>query len=411
MDVKSLRQKWRALDPLVADAALAVGLTLIVCAVAYAVTTIRPGNAPALPNLHPFIPERDRPPMLLVYALIAGTFLPLALRRKVPWAALLISGASAIVYQTIRDMPPVPLTFGPMLAMYSFASRSQRRHAGVMALLAAGLGVAVPVFAFSSSVRWVAETVGTFVLLAAAALLGEAERNRHAYIAEVEMRAAEAERNREEEAHRRVDEERIRIAREVHDIVAHSLSIVTVQASAAAAVLDRDPEQARQSIEHVRATSKQALSELRSMLDVLRTGEGDAPLAPAADVTQVEGLVRPVREAGVRVELDTYGDLSTVPAFASVSAYRIVQEALTNVVRHASATTVRVSLALTGSQLVVEIVDDGPGPAQAYAGKPGHGLRGMRERVEALGGAFQAGPGAGRGFRVFASIPVNRGTA
>lgn len=411
MSISGIRQRLRGIDPIVMDTALAVGLTIFVCTVVYLITNIRPENAPALPNLHPFVPQRERPPMLVAYLLIAGTFLPLALRRKIPWVALVLSGGFAVAYQLIPDMPPAPMTFGPMLALYSFASYSKRRHAGLIALVAGGLTISVLVFAFSSSVRWVSEIVGAFVLLAAAALLGEAERNRREYIAEVEKRAVEAERTREEEAYRRVDEERIRIARDVHDIVAHSLSIVAVQAGAAAAVLDRDPEQARQSIEHVRTTSKTALAELRSMLDVLRTGEGDAPLAPAADITQVDSLVRPVREAGITVDLDVYGDLASVPAFASVSAYRIVQEALTNVVRHARAQSVTVSLALTNSQLVIEITDDGVGRGTESRETRGHGLRGMRERVEALGGAFQAGPGSERGFRVFAAIPLVRGAA
>ena len=261
--------------------------------------------------------------------------------------------------------------------------------------------------AFSSD-RWMAQAVGTFALIAAAMLLGEAARNRRAYIAEVEQRAFDAERTREEEARRRVDEERIRIAREVHDIVAHSLSIVTVQASAAATLLDTDPERARESIDHIRATSKQALGELRSVLDVLRTGEGDAPLAPAADITEVERLLRPMRDTGLAVDLNVHGDLTSVPAFVSVSAYRIVQEALTNTVRHAQATCVRVALSVVAGRLEIEVLDDGSRANDLPAEPAGHGLRGMRERIEALGGTVVAGPATSGGFRVYATIPLSR---
>ena len=177
-------------------------------------------------------------------------------------------------------------------------------------------------------------------------------RSRREYIEAVEQRAIEAERTRDEEAHRRVDEERIRIAREVHDIIAHSLSIVNVQASAGMALIDAgEPARARESIGHVRDTSKQALAELRSMLDVLRTGEGDAPLGPIADISQFEKLVQPVRDAGIAVDLTIGFDPALVPAYASVSAYRIVQEALTNTVRHSGAGHVQVRLEVRDQSL------------------------------------------------------------
>jgi signal transduction histidine kinase len=275
-------------------------------------------------------------------------------------------------------------------------------------LLVTGVIAAVPVLAFSSSVRWVTDVVGSFIVLAAATLLGEAERNRREYIASVEQRATDAEQNRETEALRRVDEERIRIARDVHDIVAHSLSIVTVQAGAAAALLDaNDPSRARESIENVRSTGKQALTELRSMLDVLRTGESDAPLEPTADISNLDALVTTVRDAGIAVAVDIAGDLETVPAFAAVSAYRIVQEALTNVVRHSGATAATVGVAVTPEKLTLAVTDNGSGSEVDSASTPGHGIRGMRERVEALGGSFSA-QSEQDGFVVCVAIPLTR---
>jgi signal transduction histidine kinase len=295
-----------------------------------------------------------------------------------------------------------------MIALYTQASLAKRRHTGLLAWLIIGLVAAVTALAFSPDIRWVIESAGTFALLAAAALMGDTARNRREYIAEVERRAAEAERTREEEALRRVDEERIRIAREVHDIVAHSLSIVTVQASAASAVLEKNPAQARESIDNIRSTSKHALSELRSVIDVLRTGDG-TPLAPATDLGSIERLVVPVRDAGIEVDLDITGDLDSVPAFASVSAYRIVQEALTNVVRHAGASVVRIGLAVRERELAIEVVDNGTGTTpQDIADAPGHGVRGMRERVDALAGSFEAVPGTNGGFAVRAHIPLPR---
>lgn len=406
--ITDIRQRFAALDPRLLDIALAFGLAFLACAQIWLFDALRSATAP-VPH-GPFV-VRELPPGsgLLAYAVAAGVFLPLAFRRAAPWVALALSTAFAAAY-AIHPLPPTFTVLGPMIAIYSLAAFSPRRHTGFVALLVAGLIAGVPLIAFSSD-RWMAQAVGTFALIAAAMLLGEAARNRRAYISEVEQRAFDAERTREEEALRRVDEERIRIAREVHDIVAHSLSIVTVQAGAAAALIDTDPPRARESIEHIRSTGKEALGELRSMLDVLRTGEGNAPLAPAADITEVARLVQPVRDSGLAVDLTVHGDLASVPAFASVSAYRIVQEALTNSVRHAGATSVQVALSLIAGRLEIEVLDDGSGPAEPAAEDVGHGLRGMRERIDALGGAFMAGPAPTGGFRVYASVPLSRSSS
>ncbi|PKQ38325.1 MAG: two-component sensor histidine kinase [Actinobacteria bacterium HGW-Actinobacteria-1] len=408
MTLRDIRKRFSELDPLWVDTALAVCITLLICGLVYGINHMRPTDLTRIPNFEQHL--ADRPPSqspLLPYVLIVGTFMPLALRRKSPWVALALSGAFAVAY-TVTPQPPAPVNLGPMFALYTLAAYSKRRRVGLIALIVVGIVAAVPIFAFGSSVRWVSDVVGAFVLLAAAALLGEAERNRREYIAEVERRAAEAELNRETEALRRVDEERIRIARDVHDIVAHSLSIVTVQAGAAAALLDADePVRARESIENVRSTGKQALTELRSMLDVLRTGEADAPLAPTADLTHLEALVGPVRDAGIDVSVEVVGELSAVPAFAAVSAYRIVQEALTNVVRHSGASAAKVAVSVTSEKVTLAVTDNGRGASSTSTSTPGHGIQGMRERVEALGGRFSA-QAEQDGFAVVAVIPLTR---
>lgn len=406
MTTRSLKSRIDSFDPQWVDIAIALILAALVCAQIYGFTNLRE-PPPGMENVIRF--QREAPEMspdLFAYALAASAFLPLAFRRSVPWLALTLSSAAALAYQLLPT-PPAFVTLGPMIAIYTLAAHSSRRRTGIIALLVAGIVLAVPVSAISGDIRWVADSVSTFVMLAAAALLGEAERNRRSYIREVEQRALDAERTREEEALRRVDEERIRIAREVHDIVAHSLSIVTVQASAASTLMATDPERAGESIEHVRSTAKQALAELRSMLDVLRTGEGDAPLAPAADLARIEALAAPVREAGLEVGLEVIGDLSAVPAYASVSAYRIVQEALTNTVRHAKAAKVWVHIDAQPETLELSIDNDGMTPApDTLTG--GHGIEGMRERVEALGGRFEIGARPEGGLSVHASIPLRR---
>lgn len=410
--LRDMRKRITGLDPLVVDTSVAVVLTVLVCGLIYLFTSERP-QIPDLPNVR--MAQRmmqhlqPRTPWV-AYLLAIGTFMPLALRRKIPWLALALSGGFALAYTFSPGTPPMPVVFAPMLALYTFAARATQRRSGLMALLVAAVVALVPVFAFSSTTRWVSELVGTFLMLAAAALLGESERNRREYIREVEARAAEAERTREEEALRRVDEERIRIAREVHDIVAHSLSIVTVQASAAETLLEGgDRDKTREAILNIRATGKSALAELRSMLDVLRTGEGDAPLAPAADITRLDQLVATVQEAGLEVDVHVRGDLQGLPAYAGVSAYRIVQEALTNAVRHAQATSAQVELIVGAETLSVAVRDNGIGAEFAdEASLPGHGIHGMRERTEALGGSFGTANLPAGGFQVSASIPLAR---
>ncbi|MBU4556303.1 MAG: sensor histidine kinase [Actinobacteria bacterium] len=405
MSKQDIKARLAALDPLWVDIAGAIALAVLVCLQIYGFTHLRQ-PPPGMEEAARLIRQRpERSAGLLAYVLAASAFLPLAFRRSVPWLALSLSAVAALAYQLL-PMPPAFVTLGPMIALYTLATHSSKRRTGLVALLVAGIVLAVPVSAFSGDVRWVADSVSTFVLLAAAALLGEAERNRRQYIAQVEQRAADAERTREEEALRRVDEERIRIAREVHDIVAHSLSIVTVQAGAASALMQNDPARASESIDHVRNTAKSALAELRSMLDVLRTGDGEAPLTPTADLTRIETLLSPVREAGLEVELQTAGDLASVPAYASVSAYRIVQEALTNVVRHAKATSAQLSIEVLPDSLHIHIEDNGTFRSDLLTG--GHGLEGMRERVEALSGTFELGTGTQGGLAVDTTIPLKR---
>ena len=252
--------------------------------------------------------------------------------------------------------------------------------------------------------RLLAEGVRVTAMFAFAAALGDATRNRRAYVAEVEERAAQAERTRDEEARRRVEEERLRIARELHDVTAHSLSIIAVQAGAAQRVVDSDPTAAKQALETIRTTSKSSLDELRAILGVLRGGDEGPPLAPAGSIARISELAATVESAGVHVEVETNG-VDSLPAYADVSAYRIIQEALTNVVRHAGATEATVSLRVDGELLTVEVADDGTMTDAADATE-GHGITGMRERVSALGGEFSAGPVSGGGFKVSARIPL-----
>jgi signal transduction histidine kinase len=223
--------------------------------------------------------------------------------------------------------------------------------------------------------------------------------------------AAEAERRAAADlAERAVADERLRIARELHDIVAHAMSLIAVQAGSGRLVMDESPEVARAALVNIETTSRDALQEMRRLLSVLRDDSGDASsLAPSPGLVEIEGLIESARSAGVDATVRTEGNAAPLPAGVALCAYRIVQEALTNVRKHAHARAACVTLRFAAAALEVEIVDDGVGMRAHAATAHGHGLLGLRERVELYGGTIEAGP-ARRGFRVWASIPL-AGTA
>lgn len=414
MTTETLTTHFERMEPLKLDTLIAVGLMLLAWAQILLTSLVLP--VLTKPEWVERVLRTGPTPgagarMWIPFIIAAAVFLPLIIRREIPWLSLLLSGGFALFYE-LQLFPPSIVILGPMIAAYSLGAYAKQRRTTLIALAVAGLVVTAVVFGLGPRGRQVTETTSAFVMIAATALLGDTVRNRREYAAEVEQRAIAAEQAREEETLRRLDEERIDIAREVHDIVAHSLSIVAVQASAAETLLESNPDQARESLTNIRATSTKALSELRSMLDVLRTGtETNLPMSPSADLTHLDELVAPVRESGLDISLNIEGDPASVPAFASVSAYRLVQESLTNIVRHSDAHAATVALRITADEVAIEVVDDGTG-ASSEAIASGHGIRGMSERVEALGGRFVAGPGpAGAGFRVSASIPLHGGVS
>ncbi|MFF2503385.1 sensor histidine kinase [Streptomyces sp. NPDC058067] len=209
---------------------------------------------------------------------------------------------------------------------------------------------------------------------------------------------------RQKAAERRADEERLRIARELHDVLAHSISVINVQAGVGLALLDSDPEQARTALTAIKAASKEALGEVRQVLDTLRT-PGDAPRAPAPGLDRLPELVEQAASAGLTVDVTTEGGRVALPPGADLAAFRIVQEALTNVVRHSESRHARVEVRYSPAVLSLRIDDDGPATHEA-AGGSGNGLAGMRERAAALGGTIEAGPRPDGGFRVRAELPL-----
>lgn len=402
----SLIDRMHRMSPDLADGLLALGLTALGWVSIAVPQTFGGGGRPLPPAAEQFVhPQHTANP--LSYVLLALVFVPLAFRRRMPLVVLTFVTIVAAVGQKLPG-PPTPMFLAPLIALYTVGTLRDRRTLLVWGAATAAVLIFASTPSLSDTSFW-PDIVRNVALVGVAGALGDATRNRRAYVAEVEQRAAEAERTRDEEARRRVDEERLRIARELHDVTAHSLSIIAVQSGAAAHVLDTDPGAARAALEAIRRTSKDALDELRAMLGVLRAADApDAPLSPVPGLSRVDELVAPLLEAGFTVDLGVTGDLAEIPAVVEFSAYRIVQEAVTNIVRHAGVCNVRLRVSREHDALSVVVEDDGVTPsADAAVAAAGHGIAGMRERVAALGGTFEARPREGGGFRVAARLPVS----
>jgi signal transduction histidine kinase len=334
------------------------------------------------------------------YVVAAGCFVPLAWRQRQPGRVFLTVSVFTVLYMAM-PWPPAIVLVGPWLALYTVGSRYGGSKAVPLAVGVVAISLGISLLSVSRSLS-VLQAVGMFALLAVAAAMGQSVRARSQLFDEIRRARDEADR-------RRIDDERLRIAREVHDIMAHSLTLMTVQADAGAASFDNQPERAREALGIIGDTGRSTLKDLRSMLDVLTAGEEDSPRAPVADLTRVAELVESVREAGLGTTLSIEGELGSVPTVAAVAAYRIVQESLTNAVRHSGAAAAHVKLAVQSGGLEIEVTDGGHAGAEAEGEfEPGRGIRGMRERVVALGGTFEAGPVPHGGFRVSAWIPFPR---
>lgn len=359
-------------------------------------------------------------PSTEAYLALAASTLPLVLRRKFPWPIFALTSVVYLIFQFSFENLAMPI-FGPLVALFTLASeRSRNETIGATAALC--VGVLLTSSAERTAMLTFFSCFTNIALLIAGALGGYAYRVNRAYTEEVELRAAEAERTREEEAARRVEEERVRIAREVHDITAHSLSAVSVQAAAAERLIDRDPEAAKEAIAAVRATSKQALDDIRNMIGVLRHGDYAAEASPTPDTSRLDEVVSYLEEAGVETTLDlSYYDRSKVPTHIDVALFGLAREAATNIVQHSGAKHAKLRLGANGDCAWLEVEDDGHGcgtpEATAAASGPvdglpqaedgsGHGILGMLERVRVLGGTFSAGDKASGGFRVTAIIPL-----
>ncbi|MBA9047303.1 MULTISPECIES: sensor histidine kinase [Streptomyces] len=339
-----------------------------------------------------------------------------ALRRRFPEPMLLLALATGLA-QLVLDVETTVADFALLAIAYTVATMGTR-WASRLALVASFC--AAPM----AQLRWPAEhssfpgrvaiVVFQTVPFALAWVLGDSMRTRRAYFAQLEERAARLEKEREAQSKVAVAAERARIARELHDVVAHNVSVMVVQADGAAYVLDAAPDQARKALETISSTGRQALAEMRRLLGVLRTGEHQesGEYVPQPDVEQIDELVEQCRRSGLPVDFKVEGTPRPLPSGVELTAYRIVQEALTNTRKHGGPNTgasVRLVYFDDGLGLLVE--DDGKGaPQELYeeggADGRGHGLIGMRERVGMVGGTLDAGPRPGGGFRISALLPL-----
>jgi signal transduction histidine kinase len=323
-----------------------------------------------------------------------------------------VVGTAATVYNVL-DIPPDPYTptFAVLLAVYSVSAYA-RWALAVTAAVITGIVLVVVNLPVMADENDFVDVVNQFVLIGGAWVVGQNTRYRQRQAELLQERVERAERERRERERIAVLEERGRLAREIHDVIAHSVGVIAVQAGAARAIAEQRPDRAREALAAIEETSKDSLVELRRVLGALRTPGADAALRPAPGLDMLDELVEKVGRAGVSVSVAEEGERRDLPSGVDLSAYRVVQEALTNTVKHAGATTAHVAIRRGPEWLEVEVTDegrrepssiDGDGPGAPPSG--GQGLIGMRERVTILGGDFAAGP-TGTGFAVKARFPL-----
>ncbi|MFF7165094.1 sensor histidine kinase [Streptomyces sp. NPDC008086] len=392
-----LRRHLKA-HPLALDAALAVAV--LACMVAGSFVDPHGKNE---------VTWALRTPDALSLLLITLGAAALVFRRRAPMTVLALTGTASVVESVTGD-PRAPVAMSAVIALYTVASTTDRPTTWRVGLLT--MTVLTGSAMLAGPLPWYAqENLAIFAWTGIGATAGDAVRSRRAFVAAIRERAERAERTREEEARRRVAEERLRIARDLHDVVAHHIALVNVQAGVASHVMDKRPDQAKEALAHVREASRSALNELRATVGLLRqSGDPEAPTEPAPGLDRLDELAGTFRSAGLQVEIARADQGTTLPAAVDLAAYRVIQEALTNVQKHAGAEAkAEVSVVRVGPNVEITVLDDGAGDDESVEGG-GHGLLGMRERVTALRGTLTTGPRYGGGFRVHAILPVKSRT-
>jgi signal transduction histidine kinase len=386
------RRAWLGAHPLVADALTSAFLTLAFLLIAAF------QDSYGLPG---------KQPDLFSGLIVCVVVMSLTLRRRMPVAVLAFVLAGCLTLTAFGYVPMLGPSAAYLIAIYSVAS-----HRGLATSLPVGaFGLVLYVVSMALDGYWFWQAVSNAVLLIGVWWIGRSLRLRRAYLDELEARARRLERAREADSRAARAEERSRIARELHDVVAHHVSVMTVQAGAARRILHRDPEAVQDALSTIEQMGRTALGEMRRLVGVLRTEAEPvrSELSPQPGVHDVSGLVDQLRETGLQIQLWIEGESRSLSPGVDLAAFRLVQEALTNTLKHAGPQArawVRIQYA--DRQLEIEVEDDGRGLV-AGLGRPGgngHGLVGMRERVALYGGDLRIGPRSGGGFEVRARFPL-----
>ena len=343
-------------------------------------------------------------PPLAAYLLLAAPSIALIWRNSRPVEVLGLAVGGAVGWAALGQIDGAALV--PVIVGVYWVALTRTWRIAV----AAGLAGAVAIFVTEGVLGpfgWFGGPNATmWPELLAAGAIGAYVAARRQWLAAEADRVARAEQAREEETRRRVDAERMRIARELHDVVAHSMAMINVQATAAGMQLAADPASAAEAIQAIRRASKSGLRELRAILQVLQQADGGNPAVPVPDLRAIAALVEAISAAGTPTTLELAGTPVPLPPPVGLAVYRIVQESLTNVVRHAGRVAATVGVRQDGGYLYVDVVNDGGAAPAAFSDGTGAGLAGMRERAAALGGTLEAGPRPGGGFAVRARLPV-----
>jgi signal transduction histidine kinase len=402
--MKVLKQMWAVVTrrPIVTDGLIALFLSVL-----------------ALLNLW-LAWERTQPvPLAVAVGLTLLIILPLTLRRRFPLVLLLVMTALLVLYRSL-DIPEGSFTaYALMLALFgagAYGHRRWRTWARGISMVAVAADLTYLVFFAGESWSFPVSTVLLRILVlllnlflfGAAWWIGDVWRSRRERETELKERTVQLVHEREENARRAVLDERVRIARELHDVVAHHVSVMGVQAGAARRVMERQPEKAQEALSMIESSSRQAVAELHRLLGFLRRDSQTDGLAPQPGLRQLDSLINEVREAGLEVRVEVEGEARPLPSGVDTSAYRIVQEALTNTLKHAGPTRASVTIRYQSQAVELEIVDGGRGlPPQDGQEANGRGIIGMRERAYLHGGEFESGNVPEGGFLVRVRLPLN----
>lgn len=395
MQTPGMLSTMRKAAPVAADAGVGVGVAVLLLAASW--TDAGP----------PWISD-PRPLDAVAVGLVGGVAGALALRRRYPIPVLVALNAVALAWSAAH-YPGRLITLTPLIACYTLAAARGWRW-GLAGALVTALNALVAVRMAFGAAEPAGTSISAVLMAATAGAAGTAVGYYRALLVATRAQLAREAKTHQEQARRRAVEERLRIARELHDIFGHTMANISVQAGVGIHLFNTRPAQAVEALTTIKQISDQALTDIKTILGVLRAdNDPDRPRTPRGGLDQLEALLDPVRAAGVRPRLTVHGNARPLPAAVDLAAYRIIQEALTNVLRHARARTVQIDLRYEPERVVIQVLDDGsaPSPGQASAnGQDGHGISGMRERTLALSGEFTAGPHPDGGFQVRSALPL-----